>query len=217
MKKILIPADKAEKEAFPHYYDTLTKLGTEVYFTDKNVNPLDYDGLLMPGGGDVNPCYYNEELNGSVGINDELDKIQFSILDDFVKAKKPVLGICRGHQLINVYFGGSLIQHIDTPEKHKWLDDDTNFHRVKTAGNSFLNDLYGDYFNSNTSHHQAIKKLGENMTACAMTDDGIIEGCYHKKLPVITVQFHPERMCFDMKKDYTADGSKIIKYFLGLC
>ena len=64
-----------------------------------------YDGLLLPGGGDINPNRYGQENQGSIMIMDALDELQFAMLDDFVKLGKPVLGICRGHQVINVYFG----------------------------------------------------------------------------------------------------------------
>ena len=62
-----------------------------------------YDGLLIPGGGDINPARYGQKNHGSIMVMDALDELQFAMLDDFVKNGKPVLGICRGHQVINVY------------------------------------------------------------------------------------------------------------------
>ena len=78
-----------------------------------------YDGCLLPGGGDIHPKRYGQAHTGeSILINEALDELQFSVLDAFVKAGKPVLGICRGLQLINVYYGGTLIQHLPTYTIH---------------------------------------------------------------------------------------------------
>ena len=79
----------------------------------------DYDGLLLCGGVDINPARYGMENRGAENIDDERDDVEFQILDDFVRSEKPVFGICRGMQLINVYFGGTLIQHLSDSEMHR--------------------------------------------------------------------------------------------------
>ena len=102
----------------PNYLNALTALGAAPEALDQPADPSGYDGLLLPGGGDIDPQRYGQEVNGSRWVKPELDALQFAVLDAFVKAKRPVFGICRGHQLLNVYFGGSLIQDIESPIQH---------------------------------------------------------------------------------------------------
>lgn len=213
MKKICIPV--LNKDAYNNYKNALEKLDAEVVFADEVCNPCDYDGLLLPGGGDVNPNRYNQDIDGSVGIDDKLDELQFDVLDLFVKANKPILGICRGHQLINVYFKGNLIQDIKEKQDHR----DPEFkidkqHKIITTNDSFLSDLYGDNFISNSSHHQAVGLVGEGFIVVGVSEDKVIEAMQHITSPIYTVQFHPERMYI---KDGVADGLKIISYFLDKC
>lgn len=102
-----------------NYIFALESLGAQVHCSlDPLVSAADADALLLPGGGDIDPAYYGEAINGSQQIDRELDQLQFSALDAFVRNGKPVLGICRGHQVINVYFGGTLIQHLPTADSH---------------------------------------------------------------------------------------------------
>ncbi len=102
-----------------------------------------YDGLLIPGGVDINPSRYGQENRGSVMMMDELDELQFDILDAFVKNGKPILGICRGHQLINAYFGGTLIQHLPTAFRHsRKLDEPDKVHRCIAEEESWLSTVY---------------------------------------------------------------------------
>ena len=77
-----------------------------------------YDGLLLAGGGDVDPAFYGEENTASNGIDRVRDEAELQLCERFADQGKPILGICRGHQLLNVYFGGSLYQHIDG---HTWI------------------------------------------------------------------------------------------------
>ena len=72
----------------------------------------DFHGLLLPGGGDITPAFFGQKNHGSKNIDTELDIIQLQSLEHFVKWKKPVLGICKGMQIINVFFGGDILQHI---------------------------------------------------------------------------------------------------------
>ena len=95
-----------------NYENALRELGARPVVIKEVCDPQEYDGLLLPGGDDVDPARFGQEINGSLGISPELDALQFEVLDRFVKAGKPVLGICRGHQVINIYFGGDLIQDL---------------------------------------------------------------------------------------------------------
>ncbi len=186
----------------------------EGFLTADAFDVRDFDGLLLPGGCDLDPSGYGEPLLGSVGLCPELDKLQFALLDAFVKAGKPVMGICRGHQLINVYFGGTLIQ--DLPEKaaHAPLGGEPNHHEVLAEEGSLLSRLYGPCFLTNSTHHQAVKQAGVGLRRTAMSPDGVVEALEHESLPVFSVQFHPERMCFACAREDTADGSRLLEAFL---
>ncbi len=179
----------------------------------------DFDGLLLPGGCDIDPARYGQKNNGSEGMNRALDELQFGMLDVFVKAGKPVFGICRGHQMINVYFGGTLIQHIATTQRHTrgaGANQD-KAHTSHAEKGSWLERLYGSEFFVNSSHHQAADKLGEGLVARQWAEDGIVEALEHRTLPIYCVQWHPERMCFRYRREDTVDGSLVLADFVETC
>ncbi|MCD8249864.1 MAG: gamma-glutamyl-gamma-aminobutyrate hydrolase family protein, partial [Lachnospiraceae bacterium] len=97
--------------------------------------------LLLPGGGDIHPSRYGQPDSGAQDIDEELDEVQFSLLDTFVRAGKPVLGICKGLQIINVYFGGDLL-NLRTAPIHKSRGRDRQ-HAVYSPPGSLLYSLYG--------------------------------------------------------------------------
>ncbi len=178
-----------------------------------------YDGLLIPGGWDINPCRYGEENRGSIMIMDALDELQFSMLDDFVTVGKPVLGICRGFQIINVYFGGTMIQHLSTAFRHfRKLDEPDKAHGCIAAEGSWLAKLYGTKFTHNSAHHQAVDRLGEGLVIDSRCDkDGTVEALHHTSLPIYAVQWHPERMCLELTRDDTVNGLPVFQFFNRVC
>ena len=179
---------------------------------------LSYDGLILCGGEDVDPKYYGEEINGSVGIDAARDTVEFALAKAYIEAGKPVLGICRGCQLLNVYFGGSLIQHLDTSKRHVRATEAENVHDARTVGDNIIRQMYGEHFVINSSHHQAVKQLGENLEITMVSgEDDVVEGFVHKFLPVIAVQWHPERIAFERKREDSVDGAEIFRYFIKLC
>ena len=212
MKKILIPLF----ERLTNYEDALKELGAQPFVTDKECDIDEYDGLLLPGGGDVDPALYGQVINGTYedGIDRALDELQLFFLKKFAEAGKPIIGICRGQQLINVCFGGTLIQHLPTAEHHSGEED--LVHQVETVGDSYLKELYGSEFAVNSSHHQAVDRLAEGFRITLVSDDGVTEAIEHTALPIIAVQFHPERMCFERSRKDTVDGQHILKHFLEL-
>lgn len=121
------------------------------------------------------------------------DAFEIALLDAAVGAGLPVLGICRGPQLINIAAGGTLHQHL--PE-HAATDGppDATPHTVTTTEGSQLHQMYGPEVAVNSLHHQAVDQLGEGYVATAHSPDGIIEGIEHTELPILAVQWHPELM-----------------------
>ena len=171
---------------FHNYVLALKALGAVPRFD----RPEECAALLLPGGGDVHPRYYGEEIRGSEGIDEARDARELELIDLFRQAGKPILGICRGAQVINVAFGGSLYQHIP---HHAATEQGDAYHETHTTDPMLLA-LYGERFPVNSSHHQAVKEPGEGLRAVQWAEDGTVEAIRHTSLPVFGVQWHPERM-----------------------
>ncbi len=199
-----------------YYKDAIEKLGGIAHCGFCPEPDLACDGLILCGGGDIHPKYYGEEINGSREIDISRDEAEFKLMEAFVSTGKPILGICRGHQVLNVYFGGSIYQHLDTADSHFSANGDLA-HSVFAASSSILTALYWNSFSVNSSHHQGIAKLGEGLRITAESDDGVVEAVEHTVYPIWGVQWHPERMCFDRTRPDTHDGSKLLSFFLALC
>ena len=215
MLKIAIPTNRPQ--AVVNYMNALAGLGAGGV-TGREFSPEDFDGLLLPGGWDVNPVRYGKNRIPQETVDDELDAIQFDTLDRFVKAGKPVLGICRGHQLINIFFGGTLVQDLSCRGNHTSLPSGADrVHRVSVEPHSFLDAVYGPECSVNSSHHQGIETPGQGLAAVMFSEDGVTEAIEHKCLPVWGVQWHPERMCFAHRREDTADGSLVFRFFLEQC
>lgn len=168
------------------------------------------DGLLLPGGGDITPLFYGQAECGSRSIDTELDILQIQALDFFVHNKKPVLGICKGMQLINIYFGGTLFQHMSNSEFHQQPNGDI-LHLSYATSDSVLAHLYGETFTINSNHHQAIDKLAKPLHSIQIASDGTIEAFVHHSLPILGVQWHPERT--DQMKEDSISGTLLIHSF----
>ena len=200
----------------PYYKDAVTQCGGIAIEAHLPALSTDYDGLLLCGGADMHPSHYGEEINGSVNISPERDANDIAFAKAFIEARKPILGICRGHQILNVVLGGSLHQHIPTAENHRAPGDAV--HAVTAQGESFLMDLYGQQFFVNSSHHQAVARLAEGLRiTLRCSEDGTVEAFEHQTLPILGVQFHPERMCLSRQRQDTVNGLAVFRYFLSLC
>lgn len=194
-----------------NYEKALDAMGVSCQTTMDSGRLSEFDALLLPGGGDITPAFFGQKNQGSRNIDVELDITQLQALDLFVKWKRPVLGICKGMQIINVFFGGTIIQHIKESEHHAW-DNGDKVHPTTVLPDSYLAYLYSDSFSVNSAHHQAIGMLGRNLRIIQTADDGIAEGIIHDTLPILGVQWHPERIPSGI-----ADGTCIFSYFLSLC
>jgi putative glutamine amidotransferase len=162
------------------------------------------DGIVFQGGSDVSPKTYHEEAieNGRWQGDYYRDQFELKILDYAYHNKKPVLAICRGMQLANVYFGGTLYQDLgvqtNTPIEHRNAEFyDKIFHSVVCTSGGLLERLYGKtQFDVNTVHHQGVKSLGENLVVDAICpEDNLIEAFHYKDLSefyLFALQWHPE-------------------------
>ncbi len=175
---------------------------------------LSHDGLLLAGGEDVDPALFGEKNRGSRGVDRDRDRAELALLDAFCGAGKPVFAVCRGHQVVNVWLGGGLVQDLG-PELvpfHQRREGD-RLHLIRAEKGTLLHRLYGPVFPVNSRHHQALGKLGRGLRASAWAEDGVVEGVEHEDLPILSVQFHPERMT----GPDTVDGGALFRVFLGLC
>ncbi|MCH5340749.1 MAG: gamma-glutamyl-gamma-aminobutyrate hydrolase family protein [Acetatifactor sp.] len=171
------------------------------------------DCLLLPGGGDITPAFFGEQNHGSRSIDTALDILQLQALDFCIKKRLPVLGICKGAQVINVGLGGTLYQDLATSAIHRYEDGD-QYHDTVIEKNSWLYDLYGEHAIVNSAHHQAIRELGSGLSAVQHCPrDGCIEAIAHRELPILGVQWHPERIDH---QHTTLSGEKILVYFASL-
>ena len=176
-----------------------------------------FDGLLLAGGGDMDPALFGQADQGSREIDRARDRAELALLDAFLGAGKPVLAICRGHQVVNVWLGGDLIQDLDPALApfHGGGQED-RVHPVRTGSGTLLHRLYGPALAVNSSHHQALGRLGKGLTAAAWSEGGIVEAIEHETLPLISVQFHPERMTGERARPDTVDGGAIFRAFLDM-
>ncbi len=202
---------------YANYFNALEALGAEGVKIAADADPRGFDGLLLPGGADVDPARYHRPNTAAEKIDPALDALQLAALDRFARAGKPVLGICRGHQLLNVYQGGTLIQNLPSCDIHRWTKDGDRVHMTRAEPGSWIESLYGARFPTNSAHHQAVETPGRGMIVDQRSEDGVIEAMHHGTMPLFSVQWHPERMCFDKRRDDTVDGSVVIRWFLGLC
>ena len=179
---------------------------------------LGYDGLLLAGGDDIDPVRFGQADCGSRGIDRARDEAELALLDAFCGAGKPVLAICRGHQVVNVWLGGNLLQDLGpglVPFHRK--EEGDQVHLVRGSEGSLLHRLYGPVFPVNSSHHQGLGRLGRGLRVAARSEGGVIEAVEHDTLPLISVQFHPERMTGALARPDTVDGGGLFRAFLELC
>ena len=154
------------------------------------------DAMLLSGGVDVHPALYGQEPSAANLTTDtERDGLEWALLDQFISRRKPVLGICRGIQLLNVYFKGTLYQ--DISEMPGGLHTNGVMHYIDLAPNTLLYDIFGSTLMANSYHHQAIDRLAPGLKASGFDrkeNGSFLEAFEHEELPVLGVQWHPERM-----------------------
>lgn len=185
------------------------------------------DGVIMTGGADFAPSLYGEEavpeLETVEGLRDTCD---IALVHAAVAKGLPVMGICRGEQLLGVAFGGSLYQDIpsmiETDVTHRGIPLKEFSHTIAIKEGSFLFDVWGkESFDVNSAHHQGIKAVPQGFSVVATTKDGVVEavqrtGALAKEYKdgkgvIIGVQFHPEAMA---SKDVVSPFTDLFRYFV---
>lgn len=161
---------------------------------------LSCDGLLLTGGGDIEPKLYGQERSEKCGEPNALrDEYEWAMLKAFLPTRKPILGICRGVQMMNVATGGTLIQDIQGTSKCKHSDFPNRgrgVHGIQIVPDTMLGQILGtEQVMVNSMHHQVADRLGEGMMVSAVSEDGFVEGIELAGHPFcIGVQWHPEHM-----------------------
>lgn len=160
------------------------------------------DGLLLTGGVDVSPLFYQEEPKIKLGVTlPERDEFEIPLIIETINQKKPILAICRGMQIMNVAYGGTLYQDLSEYEnvsvKHSQeTDSKRGTHQINIGKNSYLSTLLGEKTLVNSLHHQAISKLAVPFDPVAWSSDGLIEAfeSISNDEFILGVQWHPEAM-----------------------
>lgn len=203
----MIGITKCERN-FEFYVDWLNYFNVNYLVLDyKDSNYIEnlkkIKGLILSGGIDIYPELYNDwETKEDTGkYNTDRDGFEYKLIEYSINNNIPILGICRGCQLINVYFNGSLIYDIPSIRKvdHNRIDDNTmRIHNVNVFERSLLyNSVLSLNGNVTSSHHQSVDRLGEGLMVSAKADDGIIEAIEYannsNKPFLLGIQWHPER------------------------
>ena len=153
------------------------------------------DGLLLPGGPDIAPARYGRDPEpGLEEVVDELDTLELDFTAAACARRLPILGICRGQQMLNVALGGTLHQHIDHP---RWPDGGAAepMHDVQVRDGTYLHRTLGvDVLAVNSGHHQAIDRLADRLVVAAVSGDQHVEAVEAPDIGVLGVQWHPEEM-----------------------
>ena len=216
--RILISAATAKPDAALNYQNAVRAAGGDFVTRCCPEADLSFDGLLLTGGGDVEPFRYGQEDCGSVLLDPARDRAELALAHAFLAAGKPILGICRGMQLLNVLLGGTLIQDLGKTGNlfHRRTDAD-KVHPIHAQEGSLLHSLYGPLFHVNSAHHQAADAPGAGAVITARSEAGVAEALELPGKPVLGVQFHPERMTGDHLRPDTVDGAAIFRWFLTRC
>jgi putative glutamine amidotransferase len=156
-----------------------------------------FDGLLLVGGGDVDPARYGQEARPEVAnVNPARDSFEIPLVQAAIDAALPTLAICRGAQVLNVALGGTLHQHISDREDllaHRSAEGDGLLHAVRVQpGSRVAKAMQAERCDTFSHHHQAIDRLGAGLLPVAWADDGLLEGVEREEGWVIGLQWHAE-------------------------
>lgn len=206
--------DQINRVAF-EYIEAVESAWWIPYIIPCNVKNIDsyienMDAFIFPGWIDIDPTFYWEEINGSIDIITKNDEFLMNFMNKIIESWKPLLGICKGMQLINIYFWGKLVQHLSNAVFHEQYEKQyESVDTVIVTEESFLHDVFStSELPINSLHHQAVATLGRDLKIAATSKyDGTIEWIEHVNLPLYGVQWHPE--CLKEQK-------KLFEWFVNL-
>jgi anthranilate synthase component 2/putative glutamine amidotransferase len=208
------PDSPARVDSREFYVKALEAAGANVVeLYPGDVMPFDVDGLLLAGGGDIDPARYGEANTGSRNIEEARDELEFGAYQRATELGVPVLGICRGFQVVNVAHGGKLLQHVPghegPPDGETWVNAHEDV--VPMAGSRLAAATGGAALTVNSRHHQAVTTgiLGHGLTPTASVDDYVEAFESNDGRWLVAVQWHPERA-----HEVSADATGIIKAFV---
>lgn len=164
--------------------------------------------FVSPGGGDIDPELYGEKNTESYVFHKDVDRREFLLIRKLLRDKVPLIGICRGHQLIAAAIGAKLIQDIKSAgySRHPF------YHEIEVLKGSELERMKVD-MHVNSLHHQAVLEdsIPDGWKVSAMSKDGIVEAIEHEDFPVISVQWHPEMMGYQLDDMYKYMFSRYVE------
>lgn len=188
---------------FADYSKALTEAGALVVGLSRDA-PVEamvdrLDGLVLSGGGDVDPTLYGAEQEPGCGaVEKERDLWELEILAEAIDRGLPVFGICRGLQVLNVVRGGTLVQDVapDAGDGHPRFDRPRyeTAHAVRLAEGTLAAALYGTELQVNSLHHQVVAEVGAGLVASGRSPDATVEALEMPGQPVLAVQWHPEAL-----------------------
>ncbi len=155
------------------------------------------DGLVLSGGADLDPAHYGAEAHSELGqLEQDRDEWEFALFSAARAAGLPILAICRGFQLVNVAFGGTLVQHVEIDEgagHPQWdVDGRKTTHEVSVVGGTLASSLLPATWPVNSLHHQTVSEVGHGLVVSARATDGVVEGLETPEGDLLAVQWHPE-------------------------
>lgn len=204
-----------EKQKYIPYRDALVAAGAEVLHTSDPADAAECIGLLLPGGGDVASFHYGMEDCGSNPPDPLRDEVELRLAREFLEKKLPVMGICRGAQVLNIVLGGTLIQDM---AGHKPVEETARLlHPANAEPGSLMAQLLGEHPVVNSYHHQAVDAVGKGLRVTMRAADGTVEALEHETLPVFATQWHPELMTGKWASADKAETGALFAYFVQLC
>lgn len=177
------------------------------------------DGLILAGGADVSPALYGEDARTTIKATyPKRDEAEVAIAEKFIDNRKPILGICRGLQLLNVIFGGTLYQdlseNLEVSVKHiQETASNHPIHVVEVKTDSYISSFLSDKLYVNSFHHQIIRDLGKELRVSASSSDGVIEAIetVNDKRSVVAIQWHPENLYYKEKDHFALFENLILR------
>lgn len=180
------------------YFEHIRRCGAKaeaVYPKAPRLAAAEYDCLVVCGGGDMDPALYGQSpWKRGLRFEKEHDRYELELIRAFTALKKPIIGICKGMQSINVALGGMLTQ--DIPSMLSLCHSSERgelVHEIKVSPDALLHNAVGLRAVVNSYHHQCVSRLGDGLRRAAVSHDGVTEAIEGKTLPVLGVQWHPER------------------------